>query len=743
MSSRFLRPEVPALSTRRPGAAAPRAPAVFPVVFPAVFRAMFAAVLAGVFALGVPAPAAAAQARFTLEQVLSAPFPTNLTASRGGERVAWVFDEAGARNVWAAAAPDFAGRRLTDFAGDDGTTIHSLALSRDGRKIAFIRGDGPNRAGDLPNPTSDPAGVEQALWILEPGPGGDPAPRRLTEPAAAPLFTADGGSILFLRRGQVFRVGLEEDAEPEQLIHGRGSFGNLRLSPDGGRLALVSNRGAHSFVGLYDFAGKTLRWLDPSVDRDSYPAFSPDSSSSGGAVAFVRRPPLREPYLFVPQREGSPWSLRVVPFDADGAPGAGREVFRAEPGAGSVFSGTASADQLHWTEDGRILFPWERGGFRRMYAVPASGGEPDLRTPGDFEIEYAVPDGHGGVLAATNQDDTDRRHLWRLTGSAPPQPMTSGNGIETLPVAVVRGVAYLGGGARRPLQPMIRLGDGPARPLAPDAFPDDFPLAGMVEPRPVVFTASDGMEIPAQLFEPPRAPDAEPGPGVLFLHGGSRRQMLLGWHYMGYYSNCYAFHQYLASRGYTVLSVNYRSGTGYGMEFREALHYGASGASEFADVLGAGRFLADLPGVDPARVGLWGGSYGGYLTALGLSRASDLFAAGVDIHGVHDWNRTIQGFLPSYEPNHHEEQKRLAFDSSPLATVAGWRSPVLLVHGDDDRNVPFDETVELVERLRELGVEHELLILPDEVHGFLRHESWLEVFRRSAAFLDHHLAPPR
>ena len=122
--------------------------------------------------------------------------------------------------------------------------------------------------------------------------------------------------------------------------------------------------------------------------------------------------------------------------------------------------------------------------------------------------------------------------------------------------------------------------------------------------------------------------------------------MLLGWHYMAYYANCYAFHQYLASRGYTVLSVNYRSGTGYGMGFREALNYGASGASEFGDVLGAGRFLADLPGVDQDRVGLWGGSYGGYLTALGLSRASDLFAAGVDIHGVHDWNRTIQGFIP-------------------------------------------------------------------------------------------------
>ena len=680
-----------------------------------------------------PAPAPA-QGPFTLEQVMSAPFPTALTASPDGSRVAWVFDEQGARNVWAAAAPDFGGLRFTSFEGDDGTTIHSLAFSRDALHIAFIRGDGPNRAGELPNPTSDPAGVEQALWVIE---GAEH--RRITEPAASPLFTADGDSILFLRRGRVWKVGLEAGAEPEQLIHGRGSFGNLRLSPDGGRLAFVSSRGAHSFVGVYDFGAKTVHYLDPAVDRDGSPAFSPDGTS----LAFVRQPPVLAPYLFIPQREGPSWSIQVVDFDGDGMPGQVREVFRASEGKGSVFSGTASANQLHWTGDGRILFPWEREGYRHFYAVSAAGGEPEAEpealTSGVFEIEYAVADGEGGLIAATNQDDIDRRHLWRLAAGAAAEALTAGGGVETLPVPVEGGVAYLGGDGRRPLQPMIQLDGKDARALAPDAFPADFPLEHMVDPEPVVFAAADGMKIHGQIFRP-AAGSGVPGPGVLFLHGGSRRQMLLGWHYMGYYSNCYAFHQYLASRGFTVIAVNYRSGTGYGMEFREALNYGASGGAEHQDVLGAGRHLADMSGVDGDRIGLWGGSYGGYLTAMGLSRASDLFAAGVDIHGVHDWNRTIQGFIPSYEPDHYEERERLAFESSPLSTVDGWRSPVLLVHGDDDRNVPFNETIELVEKLRELGVEHELLIFPDEVHGFLRHENWLEVFRRSADFFMRHLA---
>ena len=670
--------------------------------------------------------ASAAAAQFSLEQVFSAPFPSSLTASPDGSRVAWVFDERGARNVWAADSPGFEGGRLTSFEGDDGTTIHSLAFSRDGRRIAFIRGDGPNRAGELPNPTSNPAGVEQALWVIDRG--GEP--RRVTEPAASPLFTADGDAILFIRRGRVWHVSLDADAEPEQLVHGRGSFGNLRLSPGGDRLAFVSSRGAHSFVGVYDFGAKTVHYLDPAVDRDGSPAFSPD----GSEVAFLRTPPALERFLFVPSREGPPWSIRVASVED---PATSREVFRAEPGKGSVFSGTASANQLHWTDDGRILFPWERTGFRHFYAVPAAGGEPEALTAGAFEVEYAVRDGQGGLIAATNQGDIDRRHLWRLAAGASAEALTSGTGVETLPVAIEGGIAYLGGDGRRPLQPMVQT-DGTARALAPDAFPADFPLEHMVDPEPVVFASADGMKIPGQLFRPAEG-SASPGPGVLFLHGGSRRQMLLGWHYMGYYSHCYAFHQYLASRGFTVISVNYRSGTGYGMEFREALNYGASGGAEHQDVLGAGRTLADMAGVDGGRVGLWGGSYGGYLTAMGLSRASDLFAAGVDIHGVHDWNRTIQGFNPAYEPEHNPEAARLAFESSPLATVDGWRSPVLLVHGDDDRNVPFNETVELVERLRELGVEHELLIFPDEVHGFLRHENWLEVFRRSADFFERHL----
>ena len=219
--------------------------------------------------------------------------------------------------------------------------------------------------------------------------------------------------------------------------------------------------------------------------------------------------------------------------------------------------------------------------------------------------------------------------------------------------------------------------------------------------------------------------------------------MLLGFHHRGYYHNAYAFNQYMASRGFVVLSVNYRSGIGYGMEFREALDYGAQGASEFNDVLGAGRYLQGRSEVDPTRIGLWGGSYGGYLTALGLARASDLFAAGVDLHGVHDWNVVIKNFVPDYEAEAHPEFAALALRSSPMADLSGWRSPVLLIHGDDDRNVPFSESVDLAARLQELEVEFEELIFPDEVHGFLLHRNWITAYRAAAEFLERFLQPGR
>ena len=215
---------------------------------------------------------------------------------------------------------------------------------------------------------------------------------------------------------------------------------------------------------------------------------------------------------------------------------------------------------------------------------------------------------------------------------------------------------------------------------------------------------------------------------------------MLGWHMRSYYHNAYGLNQYLAANGYVVLSVNYRAGIGYGRSFREAPNQGPRGSSEYQDIVAAARYLQSLSFVDGNKIGLWGGSYGGLLTAMGLARDSELFAAGVDLHGVHDWalrgKRRNGGGWGIFG----DELMKTAFESSPVADVAFWYSPVLFVHGDDDRNVDFIQTTDLVQRLRKEGNAHvEILVFPDEVHGFLRQSSWIRTYEATADFFNRFL----
>lgn len=680
----------------------------------------------------MPAAPAGAQG-FTLQQALSAPVASDLHASPKSGDFLWVADEEGKRNIWVAekTGSAYAVHRVTSDDADDGIEVGEISWTPDGARIVYVRGgdfEFPERPS--PNPDLLPQGVEQDIWVVSKN-GGEA--RKLAQ-GREPAISPDGSTVAYIDDDQIWTVSLSDAAaRPAQLFHGRGTPASLTWSPDGKSLAWASRRGDHGFIGVYSFASQTLRYLDPSTQIDLDPIWSPDSRQ----VAFLRIPPDTSGVAFQPRREAAPWSIRV----ADAATGEGHEIWRAHAGPGSVFHEIEWDEQLCWTAGDHIVFPWEGTGWVHLYSVPASGGTAAELTPGDFEVDYAAFSHDRRTLVySSNQGDIDRRHLWEVAADGgPARELTHGEGLEVIPVLAADGtLAVLRSDAQRPLRPAIVAADGTMEDMAPQMIPASFPADQLRAPQPVIFSAADGMPIHGQLFLPANAGDGRRHPAVVFFHGGSRRQMLLGFHYMEYYSNAYAMNEYLASRGYVVLSVNYRSGIGYGLDFREALNYGAAGASEFNDVQGAGVYLRSRPDVDGAHIGVWGGSYGGYLTAMALARASDLFAAGVDLHGVHDWNLELQNWGP-YNPMADPNAARIAWESSPMASVKTWKSPVLLIQGDDDRNVQFSNTVRLAAALRAQGTPFEEHVFPDEIHDFLLHRDWLTAYTLGSGFFDRYL----
>jgi dipeptidyl aminopeptidase/acylaminoacyl peptidase len=693
--------------------------------------------------LGAPCVAAPASA-FTLEQVKSYPFPGELAAAATGSRIAWTLDERGVRNVYVAEAPAWKARRLTRYEKDDGQELTSLQLSADGRYVVYVRGGdyGSNWDENLPvNPAAAAEPTRVGVWTV-PYDGGEP---KLLGEGDHPAVSPRGDVVAFEKEQQLWSAPIDGAAEAKKLFTAKGENGGIAWAPDGSRLAFVSVRAAHALVGVYKDAATPLVWIAPSTSRDSSPRFSPD----GKRLVFVRRPGSggAPPLLLEPRHQ--PWAL----WTADAATGAGTLLWTAPQTLRGSFPTTHGEANLHWAAGDRIVFLSYEDGWPHLYSVPAAGGAPLLLTPGEFMAEHIAlaADRRSLVFAANTgpaPDDLHRRHAVRVPVDKPQlEVLTSGSGLEWSPVVTGDGqwVAFIAAGPQRPPLPSVRpAAGGAARAVGEELLPADFPTAALVAPRAVSFRSEDGVLVHGQLFE--RAGGAVKKPAVVYVHGGPPRQMLLGWHYSAYYANAFALNQYLASRGFVVLSVNYRLGIGFGYEFHRPRRAGSQGASEYLDVKAAGLYLRGLAQVDSSRIGIYGGSYGGYLTALALGRNSDVFAAGVDIHGVHDWTAGSALLSPPtsaslrFEPNDREEALAVAWRSSPLASVAGWTSPVLLIHGDDDRNVRFTETVDLARRLQARGVPFEELVVVDDTHHFLLHANQLRVDAAIAGYLERRLA---
>jgi dipeptidyl-peptidase-4 len=724
------------------------------------------------------APRLAAQSQPTIEQFLSPASPLELTSAKRTDRVAWMAYDRGLRNVYTAAAPDFKPTRLTHYLEDDGRDLTTVRLSDDGAVAVFVRGSAPNRAGWIANPSHDPAGAERAIWAVRTS-GGESW--RVAE-GAAPELSPDGRFVLYVKDGQIYRARVIAGAPMDSMDRGLkpfirewGNNSSPRWSPDGSKIAYVSNRVNHSFIALYDVKSRKVSYVAPGVDFDASPTWSHD----GKRLAFTRRPglpfgqqaqegqggignppgpatgvaqgrggggrggrggtpadtaqgPVKNPGLFSATFAGG-YTLSLMV--ADVATGEAREFWHNQPNDRTF----ANVNGIRWAGDGVIFaaaVPNDE--FDRYFSVSISSpnvtAAPVLLTTTDGLIEDATSvalslDGKT-LYYCTNAADIERRHIWAVpTSGGTPRQISTGDGIETSPQPLASGkrLAVLYFNVAQPASVGIVPMDGGLAKVVFPSLPRDFPTSAHVTPQIVMTKAPDGLEIHNQVFVPRDLKPGERRPAIVFVHGGPPRQMLPGYHYMQFYHWAYAVNQWLASQGYVVMSINYRSGIGYGRSFRNPPNTNARGNSEYQDVLAGGKYLQSRPDVDASRIGIWGLSYGGLLTSQALARNSDIFVAGADLAGVHLYGNSLADTALSYR-------------SSAISAIDTWKSPVFLVHGDDDRNVDFAQTVGLVQLLRAHNVYYELTVVPDDLHESMLHRNWISTFGKMGDFLKRFVA---
>ncbi|HZY81046.1 MAG TPA: alpha/beta fold hydrolase [Cyclobacteriaceae bacterium] len=656
-----------------------------------------------------------------LEKFISHPIESGFSSSADGRNLAWVINDHGKRNIIVKVGNE-PPKQLTSYTQDDGQEISQITFSPNGTIMLYVRGGSAN-------PASLAEGTEQAIWFKDLT-SKSSVPAKITT-GGRPVFYKDGYKFIFSRDGQIFESPLDVNAAPKQLFQARGANIDPAFSPDGRSVLFTSDRGDHSFIGVYNLDTKLIKWISPDVTRDANPVWSP----GGDQVAFVRTPGAK-----VDELDNLVGGTRFEIVVADARTGKGNSVWKS-PADDGGFSQYYTNVPLAWTKTGRILFFSEHTGWLHMFSMTPTGGDVKDITPGDGEVENIVLDATGAnIYFDGNREDINRRHIWKSdVTKGTPVAVTSGEGIEYQP-AFAGNVLYCFRSTWNTSRMLVRVDENAKTTV--QAFPQKIAVYApndFVKPEPVTFKAADGTTVHGQLFINRNLPGKRPG--LVFMHGGPMRQMLLGYHYGDYYINCYAFNQYLANQGYAVIAVNYRCGTGYGKDFRRVKTQGPRGASEYQDVVAAAKHLQSLPEVDGGKIGLWGGSYGGYLTAMGLSRNPELFKAGVDIHGVHDWSwraRTFPG-APGGWWGIGKNEMDVAYKSSPSSDISRWTAPVLMIHGDDDRNVQFQETTDLATKLREKNVRVEILVLPDEVHGFLRYQSWANVFDTAKEFFDRQL----
>lgn len=682
---------------------------------------------------------------FTIEELLAIPSVEAIVAGQDGT-VAWVELASGLANVHIAKPPYNAPRQVTYYKRHDGMEIKLVGLVPGTDRLIFIRGEN----GSNPAHLADPPGAHLLVVSLSSG-----SLERLDsghgEPLGAAVISPDGERLLAAEGGKVWSWSLSGDEQPELVFETRGAVHGLLFSPDGSRVAFVSDRsvyerGKYAFVGIFEFGEDSVTYMEPGVGIDQNPVWSPD----GERIAFIRFGYEPKTWRFSNHREGAPFSIVV----ADAQSGEGEEIWTSQTGYGSRFngfsasgySGVGGRSNLVWLADDTLVFPYEKTGWKLLYALPAEGGDARLLTPGKFEVDGATlsPDRSTIVYWANSEADPHRLDLYR---------MSVRNGLEperlARPSTDMRYNAhfasddvllYRHADAMVPERLIARTSNGHEIQLSSGPEPGDSVTNKGVPAEIVTFESLDGMAIPAVLYRPAKIGGRGEHRIIVHAHGGSRSKVYPVWRTSFGWEKVLP---YYLSQGYFVMSVNYRSGIGYGLDFREPESYGGRGAGDVQDFIAAARYVREhLPEVDPDEMIIYGHSYGGHIVSNTLAR-TELYALGIDSAGVGDWvvemetdfDEDLQFNIPQ-----RFELEQLASDSSAISRIDGWgHEPILFLHGDNDDSAAMRQTIELYLALKRRGKTVDALIMPGEHHSIKMYQNQVRYLKKINEFIDNQL----
>ncbi len=414
-------------------------------------------------------------------------------------------------------------------------------------------------------------------------------------------------------------------------------------------------------------------------------------------------------------------------FAVDTATGKTRTLFHLHDDA---WVGGPGSFALGWMgDDQSVYFEAERDGWSHLYTVPFQGGEPKSLTSGKWEVHSAeLSKDKKTLFLTTSEESLHEQHIYTMRAEGGPRTkITSLPGIyDATPSMDEKTLAVVHGFTNKPPELYLMENKPGAKMVRVTTSPSpDFDSYAWQDAPIVKVPARDGVQVPARLYKP--AAWKKGGPAVIFVHGaGYLQNVTRGW---ASYPREYMFHHLLMERGYTVLDLDYRGSAGYGRDWRTAI-YRHMGGKDLEDQVDAAKWLVSEHGVDSKRIGIYGGSYGGFITLMAMFTQPGVFAAGAALRPVTDWAHYNHGYTANIlnVPQKDLEAYKV---SSPIYHAAGLQGALLICHGMVDVNVHFQDTVRLVQKLIELRKENwEAAMYPVEDHAFTQASSWADEYKR-------------